>query len=99
MKRYIITQSQLHRVVYKYLDNMLKDVKPRKEQNPHNEDAYRIELPKITYFYFGPGEYDDGEPHYGIGVLHINPEIVDEDRKSTRLNSSHVSESRMPSSA
>ena len=26
-------------------------------------------------------------------------EKVDEDRKSTRLNSSHVSESRMPSSA
>ena len=25
--------------------------------------------------------------------------VLDEDRKSTRLNSSHVSESRMPSSA
>ena len=27
------------------------------------------------------------------------PKIVNKDRKSTRLNSSHVSESRMPSSA
>ena len=32
---------------------------------------------------------------------HINKDFypADEDRKSTRLNSSHVSESRMPSSA
>ena len=27
------------------------------------------------------------------------PDLADQDRKSTRLNSSHVSESRMPSSA
>ena len=31
--------------------------------------------------------------------LGIHPDMVDLDRKSTRLNSSHVSESRMPSSA
>ena len=29
----------------------------------------------------------------------MNPFLIPEDRKSTRLNSSHVSESRMPSSA
>ena len=29
----------------------------------------------------------------------ISPELVWQDRKSTRLNSSHIEESRMPSSA
>ena len=33
------------------------------------------------------------------GVNAINAYIVDGDRKSTRLNSSHLNESRMPSSA
>ena len=42
-------------------------------------------------------------PYYGYakkyyGELHHNAYLW-EDRKSTRLNSSHVSESRMPSSA
>ena len=37
---------------------------------------------------------DDGDPAYVLGP----PEDV-ADRKSTRLNSSHMSQSRMPSSA
>ena len=35
----------------------------------------------------------------GITALHLIPETFHEDRKSTRLNSSHPSISRMPSSA
>ena len=31
--------------------------------------------------------------------LEVNVEITDKDRKSTRLNSSHITRSRMPSSA
>ena len=33
------------------------------------------------------------------GLHHLVYEIVDKDRKSTRLNSSHIQKSRMPSSA
>ena len=33
------------------------------------------------------------------GVLDMETEVVSRDRKSTRLNSSHIEESRMPSSA
>ena len=36
--------------------------------------------------------------HYEPDALAV-PEVVDIDRKSTRLNSSHSGESRMPSSA
>ena len=35
----------------------------------------------------------------GVPILTDNPKEVGADRKSTRLNSSHMSESRMPSSA
>ena len=35
----------------------------------------------------------------GVLYPHLTPVIGNGDRKSTRLNSSHVSESRMPSSA
>ena len=39
--------------------------------------------------------------HVAMRLLDIGPgeEVITTDRKSTRLNSSHVSESRMPSSA
>ena len=52
--------------------------------------------PGLRYHYLGT--HDDGSEqsdqwfHDGLTALHT-------DRKSTRLNSSHVSESRMPSSA
>ena len=37
---------------------------------------------------------------YGIrATFNINSELLGKDRKSTRLNSSHIEESRMPSSA
>ena len=90
--RYIITSSQIHQVVYQYLNNMLKDVKPNNKVNSYNPDAYRIEMGDdlITYFYYGPGEYDDGEPHYGIGSLHIHPDIVDTLRKLIKIRESKV---------
>ena len=36
---------------------------------------------------------------FGAAVPFLSIDVVGRDRKSTRLNSSHVSESRMPSSA
>jgi hypothetical protein len=89
--RYIITQTQLHNIVYKYLDNKLEDITTDKITNPHNPKAYRIEMDdKIKYFYFGPGEYDEGEPHYGVGMLHIHPDIVDSLRQLIRIRESKV---------
>ena len=90
--RYIITSSQIHQIVYQYLDNMFKNVKPNKETNPHNPEAYRrIDLGEyISYFYFGPGEDDDGNPHYGIGSIHIHPEIVDTLRQIIKIRESKV---------
>ncbi len=94
--RYIITQTQLHSIIYKYLDGMFEDVNPKKEVNPHNPDAYRLELNNIKYFYYGPGEYDDWRPggegtkHYGVGHLHVHPDIVDTLRKTIKIRESKV---------
>jgi len=90
--RYIITSSQMHQVVYQYLNNMLKDVEPNNKVNPLNPNAYRIEMGDdlITYFYYGPGEYDDDTPHYGIGSLHVHPDIVDTLRKLIKTRESKV---------
>jgi hypothetical protein len=90
--RYIITQTQLHSIIYKYLDSKLEDITTDKITNPHNPNAYRIEMGDdlITYFYFGAGEYDDGEPHYGVGMLHIHPDIVDTLRQLINIRQSKV---------
>jgi len=94
--RYIITQGQLHQVVYKYLDNIFGNSDSEKIQNPHNPDAYRIELKApeksetISYFYYGPGEYDDDTKHYGIGTLHIHPDIVDDLRRLIKTRETKV---------
>jgi len=91
MARYIITQTQLHNIIYKYLDNMFEDITLNREINPYNSDAYRLELGDyIKYFYYGPGEYDDGEPHYGVGMLHIHPDIVDTLRQMISVRESKV---------
>ena len=42
---------------------------------------------------------EETEHHGDLAVTVKNPHFGDEDRKSTRLNSSHPSISRMPSSA
>jgi hypothetical protein len=81
----------MHKVVYQYLDNMFKNVKPNKQINPHNPDAYRIDLGKyVSYFYFGPGEDDGGDIHYGVGTLHIHPDIVDELRRLIKIRETNV---------
>jgi hypothetical protein len=65
-------------------------VEPNKQINAHNPNAYRLILGNITYFYYGPGEYDDNTPHYGVGMLHIHPDIVDTLRNMISVRESKV---------
>ena len=96
--RYIITQGQLHRVVYKYLDLIFGDVKSDKRVNSYNSDSYRLDLrdkksnKTISYFYDGPGTYDDDDDtkHNGIGSLHIHPDIVDNLRNNISVRETKV---------
>lgn len=83
--RYIITQTQLHTLVYKYLNDIFSNKDFREEINPFFQDGstYSIDMVSdegeklLTYFWYGPGEYDDGTPHNGVGSLHIHHNIVD----------------------
>ena len=54
-------------------------------------------IPSRTPYNYYTKEYEKGLQLYSSGVLIM--EKCAEDRKSTRLNSSHIEESRMPSSA
>ena len=57
----------------------------RRKEDPSAQGWFELDSTEVDR----PGRVDE----------HINPYLMPEDRKSTRLNSSHVSESRMPSSA
>jgi hypothetical protein len=79
------------------LDNKLEDITTDKIINPHNPNAYRIEMDdKIKYFYFGPGEYDDDGPfttatkHLGVGHLHVHPYLVDSLRGILNIRETRV---------
>lgn len=97
--RYIITPTQAHSLIYKFLDSMFSNNDFRKKINPYVEDGntWTIDLfdeegerNLITYFWYGPGEYDDGNPHNGVGNLQIHPDVVDTLRKNLSLRESKV---------
>jgi hypothetical protein len=83
--RYIITQSQLHKLVYSYLDEQFSNEDFRRETNEYDKsgNTWRIRMfdnngnEKISYFWFGPGEDDEGNPHNGVGSIHVHPDIAD----------------------
>lgn len=83
--RYIITQTQLHSVIYKYLDDIFSKKDFKKEIITYAKDGNTFIIDMISdegqellkYFWYGPGEYDDGTPHNGLGSLHIHHNIVD----------------------
>ena len=56
-----------------------------------------FEQSKVCYDEFNSADGKIGDGELGITILHGLEEI--KDRKSTRLNSSHSQQSRMPSSA
>jgi len=96
--RYIITPTQFHNLVYGYLNEMFGKKDFKKEQEPYaqDDDNWRIKMfddsgkELISYFWYGPGEYDDGTLHNGIGSLHVNPKIVDFIRNTFSLRESRV---------
>jgi len=84
--RYIITPSQFHSLIYKFLEDMFSNKDFRKEINPYVKDGktWRVDMfddsgkkRLLTYFWYGPGEDDDGNPHNGVGSLHIHYQILD----------------------
>ena len=78
-------------------------------QNKKPTAAYYITKEEVDTVNKTPGVdrtirvMDIGDQHFSVGIIHRGsttaPAAAPADRKSTRLNSSHVSESRMPSSA
>lgn len=96
--RYIITQTQLHSLIYRYLDEMFSNKDFRKEINPYvkDENTWRIDMfsdegkELLNYFWYGPGEYDDGTPHNGVGSLHIHYIIADTLKTTFSIRESKV---------
>jgi len=94
--RYVITQSQFHTLVYRYLDGLFSNEDFRKEDNEYNPNAWRMRMYTnkgenlLSFFWYGPGEYDDGSPHTGVGNLHIHYGLVDNLRNNLTVRESKV---------
>ena len=94
--RYIITQDQFHNAIYKILNQNLGKVE--KEINPYDKtgDTYRLNMfdqdgkEFLNYFYFPPGEDDDGNPHNGQGSIHIHWETDDMIKKIFSIRGTKV---------
>ena len=84
LKNFIIGQSKLPDSPFEVIDHSLKEAAPEKEWEEKARRA--IKRSEIVIVMVGSSTYR------ASGVLK-------EDRKSTRLNSSHTDISRMPSSA
>lgn len=89
MARYIITQTQSHNLIYKILDEEF--IKTEEKENPYTSNAYRLHIfnknnkDLLVYYWYGPGENDEGVLHNGVGVLHIDYTLIDFFRKFFNL--------------
>jgi hypothetical protein len=98
--RYVITKDQFHHVVYNILDELLEDGKVEREKNPHVKSGktYRLNMYDkngenfITYFYFEPGEDDDGNVHDGHGSIHLHWKVNDTIKKLLSIRQTKVSD-------
>ncbi len=94
--RYIITQDQFHNAIYRILNQNLGNVE--KEINPYDKtgNTYRLNMfdqdgkEFLNYFYFPPGEDDDGNPHNGHGSIHIHWETDDMIKKIFSIRGTKV---------
>lgn len=75
---------------------MIEEGTVRKEENPYSNGAYRIHMYNeddkeiMTYFYYPPGEDDDGNPHDGHGSLQVNWIVDDKIKKILSIRQSKV---------
>jgi hypothetical protein len=96
--RYVITKDQFHNIVYTILDEMLDGGKVEKEINPYVKSGktYRLNMFDVNgkefmnYFFYEPGEDDDGNPHNGHGSIHVNWVVDDKIRKLLSLRQTKV---------
>ena len=96
--RYIITQSQFHKLIYSYLNNKFSNKDFRKKINPYVKSGgtWSVDLftddgeEKMSYFWFEPGEDDDGNPHNGVGHFYVHPEIADHLREIFSVRESKI---------
>ena len=84
----------------------IKELTKRLIANSFKELMLQIPFEKITIkmitdhaSVIRPTFYNHFHDKYELVEWIVNDEIIDPDRKSTRLNSSHTDSSRMPSSA
>jgi hypothetical protein len=96
--RYVITKDQFHKIVYGILDELSEGGKVEKEINPYVKSGktYRLNMFDkdgnnfITYFYYEPGEDDDGNPHDGHGSIHVDWTVNDKIKKLFSLRQTKV---------
>lgn len=96
--RYIISPSQFHSLVYRYLTEIFSKEDFRNYKNPHVEDGsvWRVEIHtddgerSMSYFWYGPGEDDDGNLHNGMGSLYIDSNLVDNLRINLNVRESKI---------
>jgi hypothetical protein len=98
--RYVITKDQFHHVVYNILNELLEGGKVERENNRHVKSGktYRLNMYDkngenfITYFYFEPGEDDDGNVHDGHGSIHLHWKVNDTIKKLLSIRQTKVSD-------
>ena len=98
--RYIITKDQFHSIVYNILYELLEGWKVVRDNNPHVKSGktYRLNMYDkngenfITYFYFEPGEDDDGNVHDGHGSIHLHWKVNDTIKKLLSIRQTKVSD-------
>jgi hypothetical protein len=96
--RYVITKDQFHKIVYNILDEMLDGGNVKKEINPYVKSGktYRLNMfdkdgkEFMNYFYYEPGEDDDGNPHDGHGSIHVNWQVNDKIKRILSLRETKV---------
>lgn len=87
MARYIITNTQFHSLVYKYLDNLIVEtLKTNPWGGTDKDKGYSLEMYDkngkviIKYIFYGPElNYDDPDDtnHNGIGSIIVHPKVID----------------------
>jgi hypothetical protein len=94
----VITKDQFHKIVYNILNEMLEGGNVEKEINPYVKSGktYRLNMYNkdgqefMNYFYYEPGEDDDGNPHEGHGSIHVNWQVNDKITKLLSIRQSKV---------